>query len=141
VAYQGGIINETHVSPSLARFMTMLGSRLDRRLQFYSTISTQRIGGYLTTFFADTNLTSQSEQLFDFLYLFPYSVEAAKRHLQLQKLSHPHHKSAYDQIKVKRRLTPFFSLHSRPQVVCVGRPAPDLFQVSLHEADQGSHHH
>lgn len=84
-----------------------------KRLQFYSTISTQRIGGYLTTFFTDTTTPTSTSgstqssllhgQLFDFLYLFPYSIEAVKRHLMLLKLSYPHHKPAFDQIKVKRR--------------------------------------
>jgi hypothetical protein len=116
VAYQGGVLDESHISPTLSRFMTSAESRLAKRLQFYSTISTQRIGGYLTTFFADTTTptsTSDStqssilhEQLFDFLYLFPYSADAMKRHIQQLKLSHPHHKSAFDQIKIKRRSSP-----------------------------------
>lgn len=101
--YHGGIIDEADVSPTLARFMTAIEERLEKRLLFFTTISTQRIGGYLTTFFTDISLSLQEEQLFQFLYIFPYSPESVKKYLHQHKIIHPHHKSPYDQIKIKRR--------------------------------------
>lgn len=96
-------MDEFQVSPTLARFMNMIQSRLEKRIQFFSTIYTQRIGGYLTTYFTETNQTSGDEQEFPFMYLFPYTIEAVKKYLQDLKLNHPHHKVPHDQIKIKRR--------------------------------------
>ena len=73
--------------------MNMVQHRLEKRNQFFSTIYTQRIGGYLTTYFTETNQSQGEEQHFPFLYLFPYTIEAVRKYLQDLKINHPHHKS------------------------------------------------
>lgn len=96
-------MDDLQVSPTLSRFVNIIQSRLEKRIQFFTTISTQRIGGYLTTYFTETCQTNATEQNFPFIYLFPYTIEAVKKYLQDLKLNHPHHKVPNDQIKIKRR--------------------------------------
>merc|ERR1712000_725818 len=63
------------VSSSLLRFMTLSDARLESRLILYRELSTQRLGGYLVTYFAHV-LPNQEQHQYPFVYQFPYSVEA-----------------------------------------------------------------
>lgn len=100
-------MDEHQAPPALARFMNRIQARLEKRIQFFSTISTQRIGGFLTTFFTETNQTNSNEQNLPFMYLFPYTIEAVKKNLHEFKVNHPHHKASHEQIKIKRRFIYF----------------------------------